>query len=328
MDISGGLSQEYLDSYNKQTQTNPNLEKNPYVISSSLNGRDYNAVGDFLGFTPVQASTTSTASTGPSYADFMGQQNNLMTSARDRANQGGSDYNSGLQTMIYDQRQAQKGLDRTGVQNELSKMQGVQGVLGMVGRGIKSSGVTLANKNAGDSSAAQGLADAYGVLGKNQLSGIGNQYEAANSALQASQSDLAGALAENIRKSNENKDKIVNQIVADTQAQLATLDTAMMNASLPNRINMEQEKANIKAYALNQLQQYDAQFNNEINNIKASSLDTRRQSANTAMQAGQNLGQNQFNYTTEMPVSMRNTGPMASSFPLYTRRGNDQTVGA
>lgn len=259
------------------------------------------------------------------YNQQLGQ---LRSSAAEQAGQqAGTTYAGSIRDLIYNSGLAQQGINDEAVQNELARKQGMQGILGMVGRGIKSSGVTLANKNAGDSSAAGALANAYGQLGRNQMSQVGNQYAAANAQVDASQQQLAGQNAQNVRKINEQKETIVNTIVNDATSKLAQLDNAIAGASLPNRIQMEQEKTNIRNNALQQLQAYDAELTSGLAGIKSSTLEDRRTRAQRAMTEGQNLGQDQFFYDTQQPQQTQNTGPFATTNPLFTYRGRDQQQG-
>lgn len=260
---------------------------------------------------------------------FNSQKDNIYSTANEAAaNQGKNVYGSSILDFLDSQKQGQRGIDAKAVNNELAKKQGVQGVLGMVGRGIKSGGVMLANKNAGDSSAAGAIAGAYGQLGRSQMGNVGNQYEAGNRDIANQQQMFAEQQASGLRHLSENKDQIVNKIVGDAQAQLAALDGQIAGASLPNRIQMEQEKTNIRNAALGQLQQFDAQLNTGVAGIKATTGDERRTAAQQALSAGTDLGKNAFNYTTEAPAQFQN-GPFASALPIFTYRGKDQApVGA
>ena len=144
-------------------------------------------------------------------------------------------------------KEGQRGIDSKAVQTELAKKQGTTGVLGMVGRGIKSGGVMLGNKNAASSSGAEAIARAYGDIGRRELSNVGNQYAQGMDQVQQAQVGLDEQRATGVRKYGENKAMVVNNIVSEARNKLAALDGQIAGASLPNRINIEAEKEAIKA---------------------------------------------------------------------------------
>lgn len=273
---------------------------------------------------------TPTSSTPDPYAAYGGQANynaqlasadsqlqNSLKSASDSADAQGLTYYSGIQDFLEQQRQGQNKIDSAAVQNELSKQQGTQGVLAAVGRGIKSGGVLLANKNASDSSAAEGIANAYGQFGRQQLSGVGNQYAQGMNAVAAQQSDLDLQRSQGVRHLGENKTSIVNGIVADTTAKLAQLDAQIAGANLPNRIALDQEKQQVRADALGRLQYYDQFLTQGLGGIAPSSGDARRVQANQLAQAGQ-APENAFSFTSQAPAQFQNTGPSAAPLPLFS----------
>lgn len=230
---------------------------------------------------------------------------------------------TGLQRGILDfvdtLRDSQRQIDTSATNNELAKMQGVQGVQGMVGRGIKSGGVMLANKNAGDSSAASALARAYGDLGQRELGKVGNQYEMANRGIQDAQTSLEEQKNTYVnRKFGEGKEDSINNIVNAAAEQLAQLDAYAADKSLPERIAIDQEKARIRAQATADLQGLDQYLREQTGSVQASSQDVRRQQAAELQRAGTNLGAGAFEYATEAPSQFQNTGPFSSELPLFT----------
>lgn len=250
--------------------------------------------------------------------NYESQHQGILGSANSQVDIYGNQYQRGILDFVDNQRLAQGAIDTKASRNELAKMQGVQGVLGSVGRGIKSSGVMLANRNAGDSSAAQALANAYGDQGRRQLSGIGNQYEMGNQDIQAAQDAYAIQQASGLRQIQGSKDDFVNKLALDTRNSLADLDARIAGESLPNRIAYEQEKEAVKAQALQKLQAYDAQLQSGVQGIRATDADQRRARAAELMNAGTNLGSDAFNYTTETPTQFQGTGPFSSELPLFS----------
>ena len=252
------------------------------------------------------------------------QKSGIYSSSRDAATNAGIGYNSSILDLIDSTKSAQNKINSQGAQNELAKRQGTLGVQGMVGRGIKSGGVMLANKNASDSSAAGAIARAYGDLGRRELSNVGNQYAKGNMEIQDAQVDLEGQRATGIRKIGESKQTMINSIVSEARNQLAQLDADIANASLPDRINIEQEKEAIRNEALAQLQGFDAKLTEGMAGITPNSVEERRSKALMMASEGQ-APESAFQYTQQAPAMMQGTGPMASNLPIFTfKRGRTE----
>lgn len=252
------------------------------------------------------------------------QKSNIYGTSREAAQNAGIGYNSSILDLIDSTRSAQNKINSQGAQNELAKRQGTLGVQGMVGRGIKSGGVMLANKNASDSSASGAIARAYGDLGRRELSNVGNQYAKGNMAIQDAQVDLDQQRATGIRKIGESKQTIINSIVSDARNQLAALDAQIASASLPDRINIEQEKEAIRNEALAQLQGYDATLTSGMAGITPNTVEQRRAKALEMASAGQ-APESAFQYTEQAPAQWAGSGPYATNLPIFTfKRGRSE----
>lgn len=252
-------------------------------------------------------------------AGFNTQKQNIYGTATDAARAGGSNLQGSILDFVDSLRSGQRGIDTAAVNNELAKRQGTSSVLGMVGRGIKSGGVMLANKNAGDSSASGALAQAYGDQGRRQLTGIGNQYELGNRDIADKQLSLDEQRNTFVnRKYGESKEQIVNGIVEQARNALAGLDAAMLEASIPERIQIEQEKTAIKNSVLGELQKYDQFLRDQVGKVRATSTQDRRARAAELQTAGYDLGEGAFDFTDEAPAQFQN-GPYASELPIFTR---------
>lgn len=247
---------------------------------------------------------------------FGTQKQGIFDTANEAVGSAGRGLNSSILDLLDSLRSGQRNIDSQGVQNELSRQQGTEGVLGMVGRGIRSGGVMLNNRNASDSSATQAIANAYGDLGRRQLSSVGNQYAQGQNAIQQAQVDLGDQQAQGSRHIQESKTNVINGIVTQARNSLAALDAAIAGASLPDRINIEQEKEKIKNDATAQLQQYDQQLAQGVGGIQAASADTNRAGAAQLAAAG-TAPDNAFSYTDQAPAQLQNTGPFSSTLPLF-----------
>lgn len=223
-------------------------------------------------------------------------------------------FGRGIQDWVTGYNKSQSDLDNRGINANMAKQQGMQGIMQTVGQGIKSAGTMLGNRNAGSSSASQAIADAYGKVGQQQASQVGNQYELANNQINLEQQQLSDAAALYNRRIAEDKTSIVNGIVNEAQSKIAALNEAAANASITDRMDIAGEINRIKSQAQSQLQQYDG----ELGKIKqAQTLEQRQAEAQRLAQAGTAPTQ-QFQYTTQTPGQFQNTGDFASSMPLFT----------
>lgn len=208
------------------------------------------------------------------------------------------------------------------VQNYLAKQQGNQGVLDMVGQGIRSGGVTLNNDNAGDSSATGAIANAYGTLGRSQATSVGDQFAQAENTVQQGHDADAVALANKLRDLPQSQTDIVNNIVSAAQQQLGNLDYQMSITGAPERVDMQAQKDQITNDTLAKLQGLDQLLSsgggtaltpqdNSVTANKAGALFT----AGTAPASA-------FNFNTIVPTQLQGTGASPSELPIYTAPSN------
>lgn len=309
-------------------------------INNSVTG-GYDAAGHFAGNGGQQVTMANAAPTGNNRGgttapqvdhtwDAWGGQanyNNLMNNFNtqkqgilDSTNQAGAaagqSYGRSIEDTMDALRQNQNKINGQGMQNELAKRQGTQGVLGMVSRGLKQGGTMLAQKNATNSSATEALAKAYADLGRRQMSNVGNQYETGNREVASAQYEQDLQKSRGVKRLGEDKNTIVNSIVSDAQNKLGQLQGAMAGASLGDRINIQQEIANVRQNAMNQLQGYDSVLSEKAAGVQATNLDQRRSAALAAASAG-TAPENAFNFTTQAPVQLQG-GQASSNLPIYT----------
>jgi hypothetical protein len=177
----------------------------------------------------------------------------------------------------------------------------------------------LAGRNASDSSAAEGVARAYGDIGGRELSKVGNQYELENRNIDMAQTDFDTQRESGLRKFGEDKIQTVNNIVSEARNRLAQLDASMVEADVPTRVAIEQEKNAIKQEALTILGQFDQQLAEGAGGVRATGVDERRRTAADLANRGV-AAANPFNFTSEAPTQLQNTGPFSSGLPLFTLR--------
>ncbi len=249
---------------------------------------------------------------------IMDERQGYRNSVGDSINNFGGKYGRGINNYLEDMRAGQSNVDAMGAKNELAKMQGVAGVQGMVGRGIKSTGVMLGNRNAGDSSAAAALAGAYGELGQRQMANVGNQYEMGNMDVESQQRTFDVGKRRGMEELQIGKQDFVTGLVNETQSIMANLNARLVDASLPDRIAIEQEKAAVQNQANAALQQYDQQLSSGAGGIQGSSREQRMTMANDLRSKGTDLGEGAFDFTQQAPTNFQGSAPSGGNLPLFT----------
>lgn len=271
------------------------------------------------------AAAAAAAAQAQAQSDYNSSKDATFGSINDAINSGASGYNSSILDYLDSLKSSQGAINNKAVQNELSRSTGTAGVLDMVGHGIRSGGVTLANDNASNSSAADALAKAYGDIGRRQLSGVGNQYELGKSDIAQSQTALDQANSTELRHASENKTNIINSIVSQATDKLSALNAAAASASLPDRLDIESQKSQIQQQALSALQQYDQALSSGISGNAPTSVEANRATAAGLASAG-TAPDDAFNYTTDVPANLQSTGPFASELPIFTLPSKKQTA--
>lgn len=248
--------------------------------------------------------------------DFAQQKNNIYSSASDAAGNAGVGLGGSILDYITGLTQGQRAIDTKSIGNEQSRLGGIRNVQDVVGQGIRSGGVQLANRNAGTSSASEALARAYGILGRQQLSQVGNQYEQGKAGIANDQQTFNENSVANARKIADSKTQTINQIVADANNSLVNLDSRMAYANLPDRLALDQEKQNIKNQTLQLLSGYDQQLQNAQTAVSPQSQDANQAKAFELQSAGV-APDSAFSFDTQPAAQFQGTGPFASDLPLF-----------
>jgi len=231
-------------------------------------------------------------------------------------NQQTQGMNRDAQDYYLSARNQQNALNQKGMQNELARIQGRGGILARVGDQTKSAGVMLGQKNAGNSSAAQALANAYGTLGNRDVQKVEQGYAVNNEGINAEQQLFDEGRNIKTRRFEEDKLTNINAIVEQASRDLQALNDAAANASLPERIALENEKARIRSEATSRLGEFDSQVA-AARGLKGSDTQTRRGEANRLNQTGG--GASMFNLTPERDMQMQYQGETQAggNLPIY-----------
>lgn len=308
------LQQIALDGGTPSTDTQNKL--NGYPGAPSVITAPYSG-GDVLGATDPYSQWGGAAAYNSLKTGFNNQKSNIYGSSLDAANALSSGYTNSIQDTIHSLMLGQQGIDQKATQNEASKIQGGRDITDMVGRGIRSGGVRLSQGNAGSSSAAQAIANAYGQLGQREMSKVGNQYAQNQGDINLAQTEQNYQLGRAPEKFEADIQSNVSNIVSQARDKFAALDSAMSSASLPDRIAIEQEKENVRQQVLGVLGQFGGQLRQGLSGIKAAGADDIRAKASQQLAAGK-ADPNLFSYNTQAPAELQNTGPFASELPIFT----------
>lgn len=253
---------------------------------------------------------------------FNTQKSGIFDSADAAARNTGLGMKNSILDFIDSLRSTQSNLDNRGINNELAKQRGVADIYNAMNQGIRSGGVTLANRNASDSSAAEAIARAYGDIGRRQMSDVGNQYEMENVDIGLSQEDLNRQRAAGLRRFETSQEQALASIVNDAADKLSALDVAMANASLPERIALSQEKASLQSRVQNILAPFMSDLG-QANSVQAMDANSRIAEATRRGALGQAPAA-RFDFSTETPVGLQGSGPVSSELPIFTYRNNEE----
>lgn len=297
------------------------------AFGQSTNGQPGSGVGGAWGFTSdagpsqadldAQARAAEDARINTLREGFNTQKQGIFDSINQWGDNTAARYGLDVQDFGNKLKSGQDALNLRGANNEAGRIQGTAGILGMIGRGVKSAGTYLGGRNAGSSSAAGEIARAYGDVGRRQMSSVGNQYAAAEAQRGVDQSTFNDEATLGVDRFKQNMDNEINAQVASAQSALTDLDVAMQNASLPDRIAIDQEKNRIKSELIAKLQTFDQQARDARTNARATDVNQNRGTAQSNLAQGQ-APADMFSFTDQAPLEMQNSGPSASGLPIYT----------
>lgn len=252
---------------------------------------------------------------------FQNQKNTIYDTGKEASDTAARGYDTAIQGYINSLKDSKGALDQQAAELWQNKFQGMQDVNNMVGRGINSGATMLANKNALDSSASGAIARAYGTLGRDAASKIGQQFEKGQTDLSMASAKFGRDRDLEAKKLDNDKANYISSIVSDAQNKLASLDAAMRDASITDIIDIEAEKQRIRDYARNALSQFDS----KLSGGRTTALRDRGGNVSAArsnMEKGRATS-NQFNYGVDTTTKFQN--PIATGqLPIYTYPRNNR----
>ena len=212
--------------------------------------------------------------------------------------------------------QQQEGINTKRANSQLGFDNASRSIMDMVGRGVKSAGTMLANRNASASSSGEAIAQAYNQLGQSKMSGAGNELAMANANTDVEQGAYNAARDSGKRKFGIDTQNQVDTLISGARNAFAALNDQLIGAGLEDRINIEQEKENLRQTVLQKLAGLDAEVN-KVDNIQAASKEQTLAKAGELRRAGTDIG-SQFNVGDI--TSQLTDGANPSQLPLYSFR--------
>ena len=278
------------------------------------------------------------APAGPTPAQITAQNNYNntygadMTGIASNISAGASTYGQGIMDAFngtggFGDRQST--IDSSGIQNQLSEDQGMQGVRDMVNNGIQGGGVMLDNAGAGTSSASDALARAYGVEGRQQASSVGSQYQGGLATIGVNQGQLNSDENNYVAvDAPANKAIAVNSIVQSATSALTYLNLMAANTTDPAQLgDISAKIAQIKSEATTALTNYDGSLASQMTAHTGMTQPTIQSTAASRFAAG-TAPASEFNYTSTAPATIQGTGPAASNLPIYVSPSNKTNIPA
>lgn len=299
------------------TASRGNLSNGPQPAASSPQSLGWVSNGEGgVDLAAQQQAAAQAAAMAAARQNWMSNRDNVMGGISSMIGGKTTEMNRSAEDFYRDAQRGQQALDAKGMQNELARIQGRGGILARVGDQTKSAGVMLGQKNAGNSSAAQALANAYGELGNRDVQKVEQGYQVNNQGIELEQQNFNQDMSRGAQRLEEDKLNNINAIVEQASRDLQALNDAAANASLPERIALENEKARIRSEATSRLGQFDSQVA-AARGIKGSDAATRRTQANQTNQAGS--GASMFNLTPERDMQMQYQGETQAggNLPIY-----------
>lgn len=250
-------------------------------------------------------------------ADFNSAKNTAYGMIGTDQDAAGNNIRTGINDFLYGQQQGQTAADREAVQNALAEQQGRSGVLDMVGQGIRSSNVQLANSGSANSSGEEALARAYGIAGRTQMSTVDNQYAQGQYDVANKEQDLSNAAAYEQKKlDTTDKATAANSVINDAVSRLAYLNQQAQYMSIPDRIAVDQEKQRIYDETMGKLGQFDQVLSQGLGGIKPMADSDVQKQAHDLLTAG-TAPASSYNYTTIAPPQLQGNGPAPGNLPIF-----------
>lgn len=242
--------------------------------------------------------------------------NNIRQSGTDAFGKSYNDLHQNLLNAARGFSDTQGTINNNRANNELSRMNSIQDILGYVRQGLQQGGSRLAANNATESSATGALQRAYNQIGSQKTRSVNNQAGLKTAEIDQSQQQLGTQIQRAKDDLVTTRNNTVNDIGNNVRNQLAALDQQAIGLSLPGRIAIDQEKQNIVNQGMAQLQQLDQYFNDQLGQLHQLTPEETAARAVALQQAGA-ASSNPFNLG--LAGQQEVSGPAIDQLPLFTR---------
>lgn len=348
MDLTGGLSKEYLRNYDQMRKENPFFDPNPWNIHQQARVGDYiysyNSAGDTLGKERVGGDNQVAAQpypdssggyTGPSGPDLdkvrreveLGVKN-IRQGGQSAFRDVGNQFETGARGLANTVRQGQQGIDIGRQNTAINRMRSIGDLVGTIRQGIQSGAVKLANMNALDSSGAEGIAKAYSTFGNRERGSIMNQAALQNRDFDIQQKNLNIEEQEKVRQLRVASDTETDRITRDVTNKLQALDLEAQNGGLTTRLEVDQLKRATVQGGIERLARLDKWLTGRLAEIKPMTSD-QIEAAATRLNALGQIPANDLQYETAPGIEDGGgglDGAPISQLPLFLRPPEEEEV--
>lgn len=316
---AGGQAQPTSSSTSTSQQASPSADgfyyydTNSGTVNDTSTGEPTTATG---GAYTVSGPTQEQIRQDNARNSFNQGRSNILSNIRNAATNYAQTGTNNILDFIEDLKSQQQGLDIRRANAVLGQRNAAKNIMGMVGQGIRSFGVNLANRNAGDSSAALAGAQAYGRMGNQQMQDVNQQFGLENANIDVAQQGLNTDRESGKRRLETDKAQKINELTNYAQQKFAALNAEAEDAGIMDRIAIEQEKENIKNELIQSLAALDAQLGqaNTVNPMDQMGVQNKAQELSQLGQGG-----TQFDFTTTTPTQLQ-TGAQLGQLPIFSNR--------
>lgn len=242
---------------------------------------------------------------------------NIHQGGRDAFTNAGNNLQNSANGILSSFSTGQQNIDQGRQNNELGRMNATQDLLGYIRSGLRQGGSRIASMNAGDSSAPDALARAYNQVGAQRQRGINNQAGVVGRNIDIQQNQQKKGLQDQLQSFNLTRDNFVNNISQSVRNSLAALNQQAAGLSLPDQLNVEQQKQQIIDEGMGQLQSIDNWLQQQTSAISPMDAEQVTLGARQLQQAG-SASPNQFAVN---PINQQMIqGPQVDQLPLFSAR--------
>jgi hypothetical protein len=253
---------------------------------------------------------------------YMDQYNSGLDNVGQGANEAFGSLNSSLQGNAADIlnkfQTGIQGINTARANNELSRQNGIQDIIGYVRNGLKQGYSRLAQGNALDSSAAGALGQLYSQSGANKSRSVNNQSAIQGNTIDQNLNQLNSQRDLDVNSFRRTRDQQVAAIGSSIRAQLAALDNQAAGLNLPGRIDINARKQQLIDQGNAQVAGVDSWLQGQLGGVNPEGQDQILADANKLRLLGTGTP---TPFDTGGPIQQTPvSGPAIDQLPIFTSR--------